>query len=173
MFDDGVFERQLCREKSFTHWIWLMTDFPTSARVVIIGGGVTGVCLAYHLAHNGWGPEVVRLEKVELTSGSAWHAAGQISHSTSSFGLGKCVDCNIGLYSGGLEAETRQAVTWRGPWRDFSSARRQPIGRPNAGRGELVVLLRHANRHRLGPRLNAGIGAVDGSRCCRYLHARL
>jgi len=57
---------------------------------------------------------VVLLEKAELTSGSTWHAAGQITHSTSSFGLGKCVDYNIGLYSGALEAETGQAVTWHG-----------------------------------------------------------
>lgn len=89
-------------------------EFPTHARVVIVGGGVMGVGLAYHLAHEGWGPEVVLLEKAELTSGSTWHAAGQITHSTSSFSLGKCVDYNIGLYSGGLEAETGQAVTWHG-----------------------------------------------------------
>jgi dimethylglycine dehydrogenase len=82
--------------------------------VVIVGGGVMGVGLAYHLAHEGWGPEVVLLEKAELTSGSTWHAAGQITHSTSSFSLGKCVDYNIGLYSGALEAETGQAVTWHG-----------------------------------------------------------
>ncbi|MDC0658879.1 FAD-dependent oxidoreductase [Leisingera sp. SS27] len=88
--------------------------FPSHARVVIVGGGVMGVGLAYHLAHEGWGPEVVLLEKAELTSGSTWHAAGQITHSTSSFSLGKCVDYNIGLYSGGLEAETGQAVTWHG-----------------------------------------------------------
>ncbi|WP_420587929.1 FAD-dependent oxidoreductase [Marivita sp.] len=88
--------------------------FPTHARVVIVGGGVMGVRLAYHLAHEGWGPDVVLLEKAELTSGSTWHAAGQITHSTSSFSLGKCVDYNIGLYSGGLEAETGQAVTWHG-----------------------------------------------------------
>ena len=89
-------------------------QFPSHARVVIVGGGVMGVGLAYHLAHEGWGPEVVLLEKAELTSGSTWHAAGQITHSTSSFSLGKCVDYNIGLYSGGLEAETGQAVTWHG-----------------------------------------------------------
>ncbi len=89
-------------------------DFPSHARVVIVGGGVMGVGLAYHLAHVGWGPEVVLLEKAELTSGSTWHAAGQITHSTSSFSLGKCVDYNIGLYSGALEAETGQAVTWHG-----------------------------------------------------------
>jgi dimethylglycine dehydrogenase len=60
------------------------------------------------------GADVVLLEKAELTSGSTWHAAGQITHSTSSFRLGKCVDYNIGLYSGALEAETGQAVTWHG-----------------------------------------------------------
>ncbi|WP_371226884.1 FAD-dependent oxidoreductase [Roseovarius sp. 2305UL8-3] len=88
-------------------------SFPSHARVVIVGGGVMGVGLAYHLAHEGWS-DVVLLEKAELTSGSTWHAAGQITHSTSSFGLGKCVDYNIGLYSGALEAETGQAVTWHG-----------------------------------------------------------
>ena len=88
-------------------------NFPTQAKVVIVGGGVMGCGLAYHLAHAGW-TDVVLLEKAELTSGSTWHAAGQITHSTSSFGLGKCVDYNIGLYSGGLEGETGQAVTWHG-----------------------------------------------------------
>ncbi|WP_170365035.1 FAD-dependent oxidoreductase [Ruegeria arenilitoris] len=88
-------------------------ELPSQARVVIVGGGVMGVGLAYHLAHEGW-TDVVLLEKAELTSGSTWHAAGQITHSTSSFGLGKCVDYNIGLYSGALEAETGQAVTWHG-----------------------------------------------------------
>jgi len=86
---------------------------PAHARVVIVGGGVMGVGLAYHLAHEGW-TDVVLLEKAELTSGSTWHAAGQITHSTSSFGLGKCVDYNIGLYSGGLERETGQPVSWHG-----------------------------------------------------------
>ncbi|AXT27381.1 FAD-dependent oxidoreductase [Ruegeria sp. AD91A] len=89
-------------------------ELPSHARVVIVGGGVMGVGLAYHLAHEGWGGDTVLLEKAELTSGSTWHAAGQITHSTSSIGLGKCVDYNIGLYSGRLEAETGQPVTWHG-----------------------------------------------------------
>ncbi len=72
-----------------------------------------GCGLAYHLAHEGVS-DVVLLEKAELTSGSTWHAAGQITHSTSSFSLGKCVDYNIGLYSGALEKETGQSVTWHG-----------------------------------------------------------
>ncbi|MEM9356116.1 MAG: FAD-dependent oxidoreductase [Pseudomonadota bacterium] len=86
---------------------------PSTAKIVIVGGGVMGCGLAYHLAHEGWS-DVVLLEKAELTSGSTWHAAGQITHSTSSFGLGKCVDYNIGLYSGELEKETGQSVTWHG-----------------------------------------------------------
>ena len=92
-----------------------MTDItlPSHAKVVIVGGGVMGCGLAYHLAHEGW-TDVILLEKAELTSGSTWHAAGQITHSTSSYTLGKCVDYNIGLYSGGLEAETGQSVTWHG-----------------------------------------------------------
>ena len=92
----------------------VQTGLPSHARVVIVGGGIMGCGLAYHLAHEGWGEEVVLLEKAELTSGSTWHAAGQITHSTSSFGLGKCVDYNIGLYSGKLEEETGQSSTWHG-----------------------------------------------------------
>lgn len=87
--------------------------FPTQARVVIVGGGIMGCGIAYHLAHEGW-TDIVLLEKAELTSGSTWHAAGQITHSTSSFGLGKCVDYNINLYSKILEAETGQSSTWHG-----------------------------------------------------------
>ncbi|WP_343115680.1 FAD-dependent oxidoreductase [Ostreiculturibacter nitratireducens] len=86
---------------------------PSQARVVIIGGGIMGCGLAYHLAHEGW-TDVVLLEKAELTSGSTWHAAGQITHSTSSFALGKCVGYNIDLYSKVLEQETGQSVTWHG-----------------------------------------------------------
>ena len=51
---------------------------PSTARVVIVGGGVMGCGLAYHLAHEGWS-DVVLLEKAELTSGSTWHAAGLIA----------------------------------------------------------------------------------------------
>jgi len=52
-----------------------MSDFPTTARVVIIGGGVVGTSTLYHLAKAGW-KDCVLLEKNELTAGSTWHAAG-------------------------------------------------------------------------------------------------
>jgi dimethylglycine dehydrogenase len=88
-------------------------NVPHTACVVIVGGGIMGCGLAYHLAHDGWS-DVVLLEKAELTSGSTWHAAGQITHSTSSYGLVRMVDCNIDLYAHALEAETGQDVTWHG-----------------------------------------------------------
>ena len=90
-----------------------MAELPSHARVVIIGGGIMGCGLAYHLAHEGW-TDVVLLEKAELTSGSTWHAAGQITHSTSSYTLGACVGYNIELYSKILEEETGQSSTWHG-----------------------------------------------------------
>lgn len=52
-----------------------MSDFPTTARVVIIGGGAIGVSSLYHLGKAGW-TDCVLLEKNELTAGSTWHAAG-------------------------------------------------------------------------------------------------
>lgn len=86
---------------------------PQHARVVVVGGGIMGCALAYHLAHEGW-RDVALVEKAELTSGSTWHAAGQITHSTASFALARCVDYNIGLYAGALEKETGQSLTWHG-----------------------------------------------------------
>jgi 4-methylaminobutanoate oxidase (formaldehyde-forming) len=50
---------------------------PSRARVVVIGGGVIGCSVAYHLAHLGW-KDVVLLERDRLTSGTTWHAAGLI-----------------------------------------------------------------------------------------------
>ncbi len=88
-------------------------SLPSHAHVVIIGGGVMGCGLLYHLTHEGW-RDIVLLEKAELTSGSTWHAAGQVTYATSSHSLGKCVGYTVGLYSGALEKETGQSVTWHG-----------------------------------------------------------
>ena len=52
-------------------------DFPRHARAVIIGGGVIGCSLAYHLTKLGW-RDVVLLERKQLTCGTTWHAAGLI-----------------------------------------------------------------------------------------------
>ena len=63
-----------------------MSDFPKSARVVIIGGGVVGVSSLYHLALAGW-TDCVLLEKNELTAGSTWHAAGNVPTFSSSWSI--------------------------------------------------------------------------------------
>ncbi len=54
------------------------SDLPARARVVIVGGGVIGTSIAYHLSHRGWS-DVVLLERDKLTSGTTWHAAGLIT----------------------------------------------------------------------------------------------
>ncbi len=58
------------------------------ARVVIVGGGVMGAGLLYHLALEGWS-DIVLVEKGELTSGSTWHAAGQCPHFNGSLNMTK------------------------------------------------------------------------------------
>ncbi|MEK9663954.1 MAG: FAD-dependent oxidoreductase [Candidatus Nanopelagicales bacterium] len=51
-------------------------SIPDRARVVVIGGGIIGTSVAYHLGQLGWGPETLLLERDRLTSGTTWHAAG-------------------------------------------------------------------------------------------------
>lgn len=63
-----------------------MSDFPTTARVVIIGGGVVGASTLYHLAKAGWA-DCVLLEKNELTAGSTWHAAGNVPNFAGSWAV--------------------------------------------------------------------------------------
>ena len=63
-----------------------MSDFPTSARVVIIGGGAVGASALYHLCKAGW-TDCVLLEKNELTAGSTWHAAGNVPTFSSSWSI--------------------------------------------------------------------------------------
>lgn len=82
------------------------------ARVVIVGGGVMGAGLAYHLAEEGWN-DIVLVEKGELTSGSTWHAAGQCPHFTGSLNLTKIHVHGSELYPK-LEELTGHAVSWHG-----------------------------------------------------------
>ncbi len=63
-----------------------MADFPTTARVVIIGGGAVGASSLYHLARAGWS-DCVLLEKNELTAGSTWHAAGNVPTFSTSWSI--------------------------------------------------------------------------------------
>ena len=64
-----------------------MSDkFPKHAQAVIIGGGVVGCSVAYHLAKLGY-DDVVLLERKKLTSGTTWHAAGLVGQMRSSLNL--------------------------------------------------------------------------------------
>ncbi|MEM7316934.1 MAG: FAD-dependent oxidoreductase, partial [Planctomycetota bacterium] len=89
-----------------------MADLQSHAKCVIIGGGVMGVGLLYHLAEEGW-TDVVLIEKGELTSGSTWHAAGQCPHFVGSYNLAKIHYEGTVLYPK-LEELTGQAVSWHG-----------------------------------------------------------
>ncbi len=83
------------------------------ARVVIIGGGVHGAGLLYHLTLEGW-TDVVLIEKAELTSGSTWHAAGQITRSVADYTTAAFHHYAIELYEE-IEARTGQAVSLHQP----------------------------------------------------------
>jgi dimethylglycine dehydrogenase len=82
------------------------------ARVVIVGGGIMGVGLAFHLCQEGWS-DIVLIEKGELTSGSTWHAAGQCPHFNGSLNLTKIHVYGTELYPK-LEQLTGVPVSWHG-----------------------------------------------------------
>ncbi|MGJ8605624.1 MAG: GcvT family protein [Marivita sp.] len=73
-----------------------MSDFPTTTRVVIIGGGVVGASCTYHIAKAGW--DCVLLEKNELTAGSTWHAAGNCPSFSTSWAVMNMQRYSLELY---------------------------------------------------------------------------
>ncbi|MGH7704074.1 MAG: GcvT family protein [Gemmatimonadales bacterium] len=88
-----------------------MDDFPTEARVVIIGGGIVGCSTAYHLGKLGW-TDVVLLERHELTSGSTFHAAGLVGQLRTSANITQLLGYSVSLYNT-LEQETGLATGWK------------------------------------------------------------
>ncbi|MCB2139804.1 MAG: FAD-binding oxidoreductase, partial [Rhodobacteraceae bacterium] len=84
----------------------------THAKVVIIGGGMMGVGLLYHLAEAGW-KDVLLIEKGELTSGSTWHAAGQCPSFIGNYNMAKIHHYGNTLYPK-LEAMTGHPTGWHG-----------------------------------------------------------
>jgi len=85
-----------------------MTEIPGRARVVIIGGGVIGASVAYHLAQLGW-TDVLLLEQGQLSCGTTWHAAGLVGQLRASENGTRLVQYSCELYER-LEAETEQEV---------------------------------------------------------------
>jgi len=101
-----------------------MAELPSHAQVVIIGGGVGGCSIAYHLTLMGW-KDVVVLERHELTSGSTWHSAGLVGQMRSDANLTRMMHYSTDLYKR-LKDETGQDPAWRevGGLRLASSAER-------------------------------------------------
>jgi 4-methylaminobutanoate oxidase (formaldehyde-forming) len=87
------------------------SNFPSNARAVIIGGGVIGCSVAYHLSGLGW-RDVVLLEQGRLTCGTTWHAAGLVGQLRAHQNMTRLVQYSAELYQK-LEAETGQATGWK------------------------------------------------------------
>ena len=87
-----------------------MTNFPSAAQAVIVGGGIVGCSTAYHLSRLGW--DVVLLERAKLTSGTTFHAAGLVGQLRSSANITQLLGYSVDLYKT-LEPETGQATGWK------------------------------------------------------------
>jgi len=86
-------------------------SFPTQARAVVIGGGIVGCSVAYHLAKLGW-TDTVLVERHRLTSGSTFHAAGLVGQLRSSANITQLLGHSVALYDS-LERETGLATGWK------------------------------------------------------------
>ena len=87
-----------------------MSELPSSAKIVVIGGGIVGCSVAYHLAKRGL--ETLVLERHQLTSGSTWHAAGLVGQLRTSANITKLLGYSVELYDK-LEAETGYGTGWK------------------------------------------------------------
>ncbi|MEV4368096.1 FAD-dependent oxidoreductase [Nonomuraea sp. NPDC049637] len=88
-----------------------MTSLPSRAQVVIIGGGIAGCSVAYHLAQLGW-TDVVLLEQGQLSCGTTWHAAGLVGQLRSTESMTRLIKYSTDLYAR-LEAETGFGTGWK------------------------------------------------------------
>ena len=88
-----------------------MSELPSSAKVVIVGGGIVGCSVAYHLGKMGL-TDVLLLERGKLTSGSTWHAAGLVGQLRTSANITQLLGYSVDLYDQ-LEKETGLATGWR------------------------------------------------------------
>jgi 4-methylaminobutanoate oxidase (formaldehyde-forming) len=84
---------------------------PKQSRVVVVGGGIAGCSVAYHLTKLGW-RDVVLLEQGELAGGTTWHAAGMVGRLRSSSAMARINDASAKLYSS-LETETGLPTGWK------------------------------------------------------------
>jgi glycine cleavage system T protein len=90
-----------------------MSAVPAHARVVIVGGGIAGCSVAYHLTRLGW-RDVLLLERRDLSCGTTWHAAGLVGQLRATANLTRLAKYGADLYER-LETETGQATGFRRP----------------------------------------------------------
>ena len=111
----------------------------TDTRVAIIGGGIMGASLAWHLTARGW-RDVVLLEKAELTAGSTWHAAGLCTHFAHNATVMEMRAASVRLYRDILPAETGESAGFHacGALRVTRSAERMAEFRHVQGLGEFL-----------------------------------
>jgi 4-methylaminobutanoate oxidase (formaldehyde-forming) len=88
-----------------------MTELPSTAKAVIIGGGIIGCSTAYHLAKLGW-TDTVLLERKKLTSGTTFHAAGLVGQLRSNANITQLLGYSVDLYKK-LEEETGLGTGWK------------------------------------------------------------
>jgi glycine cleavage system aminomethyltransferase T/glycine/D-amino acid oxidase-like deaminating enzyme len=88
-----------------------MSDLPSSAKIVIVGGGIVGCSVAYHLGKMGV-TDVLLLERGKLTCGSTWHAAGLVGQLRTSANITQLLGYSVALYDR-LEQETGLATGWK------------------------------------------------------------
>ncbi|UWR79089.1 FAD-dependent oxidoreductase [Phaeobacter inhibens] len=88
-----------------------MTELPSTAKAVIIGGGIIGCSTAYHLAKLGW-TDTVLLERKKLTSGTTFHAAGLVGQLRSNANITQLLGYSVDLYNK-IEAETGLGTGWK------------------------------------------------------------
>ena len=88
-----------------------MSDLPTTARAVIIGGGIIGCSTAYHMGKLGW-TDTVLLERKKLTSGTTFHAAGLVGQLRTSANITQLLGYSVDLYKR-LEGETGLQTGWK------------------------------------------------------------
>ena len=86
-------------------------SLPSSAKIIIIGGGIVGCSVAYHLGKMGV-TDVLLIEKDQLTSGSTWHAAGLVGQLRTSANITQLLAYSVKLYDT-LEAEVGLATGWK------------------------------------------------------------
>ena len=89
----------------------MKSHLPTQTQVIIVGGGIVGCSIAYHLAKLGW-KDVLLLEQNELGGGTTWHAAGLVGRLRTTNSMTKINKYSAELYAG-LERETGHPVGWK------------------------------------------------------------